>query len=177
MNWLDHHSGAVQALATTLLLVITAVYVFLTSRLATVAREANGLTREANELTRRAIVSQIEERERRQAGAVSAWLVPHYNTEQGSAVYFAEFRNHSQAPVFKMLFTMRFPTRGDVHNEERHVGEPGEDARIRFAVGAAPSLPDKPLLDFEFTDNAGVRWHRSPDGDLHKVGEGEQLRE
>ena len=60
------------------------------------------------------------------------------------------------------LSARRRPIRADLE-----LVEPDADGNVGIEIPAPLSMRPRP--DFTFTDNAGIRWHRATDGDLHKA--------
>gem|GEM_PF-4282316 len=177
MRWLDHHAGSVTALATCVLVMVTAWYVRLTMHLARaqsatvkMAREANDLAMEQNRLAYETLQHDMEQRLRGQAKLVSAWPRPRTRSSSLGVAAVVEYLNGSAEPVFDCVFEVAFRDRGPVAAVKLAVIAPAERGELDVPIGAPSHLSDPLLLDLTFTDNAGVRWHRASDGDLHAAG-------
>jgi len=108
VHWLDQHSGAIVAIATAVLVIITATYVGLTRSLTKAAaadleatKAANALAREANDMTRQALNAQLDERVRRQASLMSAWMESR-NDAEAVTTFVGHYKNDSPAADFRL---------------------------------------------------------------------------
>ena len=134
------------------------------------AAEANKHAREANELTRIAVQDQLDERIRRQASLVSAWISRRVASTVATT-YVVAYRNASHQPVTQCHFMITHAIRGDLHDKTLELVPPDTTSgELALDMGAPPSLEDRPLLTLEFTDAGGRRWRREPVGDLRLVG-------
>jgi hypothetical protein len=181
VHWLDQHSGSVTALATIVLALITGIYVRLTRSLANAneslatssqkvlveTQRANELTRDANDLTRRTIDMQTEELRRRQASQVTTWVQPGHLTAGGNTFLRMPFSNASSEPVFNCWFTA-FINGAQFHQHLPMLG-PGGIGDMDVPVSAPPGPPDVITWAFTFSDNAGVRWRRTSEGEMTEV--------
>jgi hypothetical protein len=144
------------AVATFLLFLITVRYV--------------SLNKKANALANRTFEAQLDERRRRQASLMNAWMERRIDA-QGNTTFEGHYVNESLQPVFECRFSMTVERRGGgPFVTEDHVVPPGQGGDLAYNVGSSPDSDDQPRLTVEFTDAAGNRWRREPEGELNYVG-------
>lgn len=177
IHWLDTHSGAVTALATVALVIVTTVYVRLTARLAhdsetllVETRNANEIARQANELTRATIQRELSDRLQEQARLFTAWAPGGYNSGPDGVYASVYFRNISNEPIYDASFTLTYPRMAPARSQTIPTVEPAmtSTASTLVPLERLPDDQDPPKVDARFTDSAGRTWQRDATGTLNR---------
>lgn len=178
MHWLDQHSGSLTAIATAALVIITAIYVVLTRRLAKdnedmllETRSANGIARQANELTRETIQRELDERTQEQARLFTAWAPGGYNSSSEGVFVSVYYRNMSNEPIYNASFTLDYPRMATAHSQTIPTVVPAmnENGSTLVQLERIPDDQARPMVTATFTDNAGRTWHRDATSTLSRV--------
>lgn len=152
MNWLNENAGAVQVIATVLLIVVTGAYVWLTGSLADATRNEVAATLEEVEVTRRLVAVATEQAEAsRQQAESTARLVETSISQAQASQAIADESRRARALAYLPLVVPRFAgstgNRVDVEITNHGSGAALE-VKVQWFARAPAIVGSGGLLDF-----------------------------